>query len=285
VVFVKEAALFVDESFVYKIWKASEHGNINYTDLRRVLEEKYLDSESRITEAYYFNADDDPPKASTSAFNEQLKILYPNGPGFRVKLYWLSKKRIFWPSSMGGGQVVHPETGAPFVQATQKGVDVGLALHLIKSFHRRHWRTLFLAAGDGDFSEVIEYLVEEHGVDVYLIGAEGSVSVELQQYVRGLIEIADIADEVRLTANMTSSAQDSAEFVQEIEVVVKLVNKDLNYGIVTLPNHKEAIMRSNENRKLVWPPNQGDRLVGKIQDQYDSKRKLMGLKLVEARPI
>jgi uncharacterized LabA/DUF88 family protein len=282
---MKEAALFVDGSFVYKVWKASEHGNINYTDLRRILEERYLDSESRITEAYYFNADDDPPKASTSAFNEQLKIRYPDGPGFRVKLYWLAKKRIFWPSSMGGGPVVHPETGEPYVQATQKGVDVGLALHLMKSFHRRHWRTLFLAAGDGDFSEVIEYLVEEENVDVYLIGAERSVSLELQQYVRGIIDIAEIADQVRFTPNIASPSLDVAANTQELEVVVKLVNKDVPYGIVTVPNRQDAIFRAHENRKLVWPPSPGDRLVGKIQEQYDPKKKQMGLKLVDARPI
>lgn len=283
---MKEAAFFVDGSFVYKVWRATEHGNLDYRALRQLLEEEYLDEDTRITEAYYFNADDDPPKASTNAFHEQLKVRYPNGPGFRLKMYWLAKRKLFWPQAMGGEPVVHPETGEQFVQMTQKGVDVGLALHLLKSFNRRRWSTLFLAAGDGDFSEVIEYLVEEENVDVYLIGAERSVSLELMQFVRGIIDIPEIADRIRF-APLEPSQNDNQRFdaTEETEVVVKRVNMDIPYGFVSAPGRPDAIIRSNENPKLVWPPNVGDRLVGRLVEQLDVKKGVMGLKMVHAKLV
>ena len=282
---MKEAALFVDGSFVYKTWKSSESGNISYRDLRKLLEERYLDDGSHIVEAYYFNADDDPPKASTNFFHEQLKIRYPDGPGFRVKMYWLAKRKLFWPSSMGGGPVVHPETGEQYVQTTQKGVDVGLALQLLKSYARRGWRTLFLAAGDGDFSEVIEYLVEEENVDVYLIGSERSTSLELTQYVRGLIDLHEIADGVRLVTseNRPAHQEPVVQDAEETEVTVKAVNPDTPYGFVTVPGRSDAIMRAVENKRLVWPPNIGDKIIGRIVKTFDVKKNQEGLKLIDAR--
>ncbi len=281
---MKEAALFVDGSFVYKVWKATEHGNINYRDLRKLLEEEYLDDDTRITEAYYFNADDDPPKASTNAFHEQLKVRYPNGPGFRVKMYWLAKRKLFWPQVMGGGPVVHPETGEQYVQTTQKGVDVGLALHLLKSFNRRKWSTLSLAAGDGDFSEVIEYLVEDGNVDVYLIGAERAVSLELAQYVRGVIDIPEIADKVRyLPPDQPHENASEPDPVDETEGVFKAVNPDIPYGFVAVAGRPDAIIRSNENPRLVWPPNIGDRVIGRLVEQFDARKGVMGVKMVQAR--
>jgi hypothetical protein len=41
---------------------------------------------------------------------------------------------------------------------------------------------LFLAAGDGDFHEVVQHFVEDEGVDVYLIGRMDSMSTELLPY-------------------------------------------------------------------------------------------------------
>ena len=202
-------------------------------------------------------------------------------------MYWLAKRKLFWPAAMGGGPVVHPETGEQYIQTTQKGVDVGLALHLLKSYKRRGWRTLFLAAGDGDFSEVIEYLVEEENVDVYLIGSERSTSLELTQYVRGLIDIHEIADDVRFmpTGHVAAAPVEYVTEGEVTEVVVKAINPDTPYGFVLVPGKQDAFMRADENRRLVWPPNVGDKIVGRIVETFDMKKNQKSLKLVDARQV
>ena len=50
-------------------------------------------------------------------------------------------------------------------------------------------KKLFLAAGDGDFHEVVQHLVENEGVSVILIGALGTISTELRPYASALVEI------------------------------------------------------------------------------------------------
>ena len=84
---------FVDGSFLYKCYPDS----IDYTKLRAKLE---LDLNDTVDEGYYFNSDDDPPKATK--FNCYLTVPPPNGPGLRLKIYWLSKKKLFWPKHLGG---------------------------------------------------------------------------------------------------------------------------------------------------------------------------------------
>jgi len=173
--------LFVDGSFIFK----SYSGEFDYLKLRQFLESDLGDS---IDEAYYFNADDDPPKAAK--FNNWLTIPPPRGPGFRLKIYWLSRKKLYWPQSFGGHPVMHPkDPNIQFEQVQQKGVDVGLAFHLIRSYSKRHWTKLVLCAGDADFHEPVQTLVESENVDLYLVGTMRNISQELRSFARKVYEI------------------------------------------------------------------------------------------------
>ncbi len=172
---------FVDGSFVYKAYPDS----IDYLKLRQLIETDLGDT---VDEAYFFNADDDPPKATK--FNNYLTLPPPKGPGFRLKIYWLSRKKLFWPQSLGGQPVLHPnDSSIQFELIQQKGVDVGLAFHLVRSFHKRHWTKLVLCAGDGDFHEPVQTLVEAENVDLYLVGPVSSISQELRPYAKKIYEI------------------------------------------------------------------------------------------------
>ena len=97
---------------------------------------------------------------------------------------------------MGGGRVVHPETGKPYELVQQKAVDVGLAFHLMRSHGRRRWTKLFLAAGDSDFHEAVQHLVEHEDVEIVLIGTDATISGELLPYARAVVQIAEHADEL-----------------------------------------------------------------------------------------
>lgn len=193
------AAWFVDGAYLFRVWgDLGREDVLDYLALRTGLERNYCDSatDERIGEAYYFSADPDPPSAAQNAFHSALQFPPPTGPGLRVKLYWLQRRELFWPSHMGGDPVVHPQTGDQFVLTTQKGVDVGLAFHLIRSYSKRGWKKLFLAAGDSDFHEPVQHLVENEAVDLILIGSRRSISAELLPYARDVVHIEDIADRI-----------------------------------------------------------------------------------------
>lgn len=174
--------LFIDGAYASKVFPRQ----LDYVKLRAEIEAFVGD---HIEEAYYFNADDDPPKATK--FNHFLTIPPPKGPGLRIKVYWLSKKKLFWPQKLGGEPVMHPTTpDLQFEQVSQKAVDVGLAFHMVRSFYRKKWTKLVLFAGDGDFHEPIQALVEGDNVDLYIVGSldKRSISGELMPFGK-IIEI------------------------------------------------------------------------------------------------
>lgn len=188
------AAWFVDGSYLYKTWKSLQLSRrLDYLKLRQQLEKEY---QATIEDAYYFNADPDPPSSQSNSFHSFLTKLPPRGPGLRVKLYWLSQKKLFWPADMGGEPVTHPRTGVQYELTQQKAVDVGLAFHLVRSFSKRRWNKLFLSAGDGDFHEVLQYLVETENVDVYLIGSPDNISSEIRPYARELFDLRDHIEQI-----------------------------------------------------------------------------------------
>ncbi len=188
------AGWFIDGAYLFRVWQLLKRSDrLDYLALRTYLETRFSE---RIEDAYYFNADADPPSAKASAFHSALSYPPPAGPGIRVKLYWLRKKPLFWPASWGGGPVLHPETSRHYELTQQKAVDVGLAFHLMRSFGHRKWKKLFLAAGDSDFHEVVQHLVEHEDVELHLIGTTHTISGELLPYARSMVDLGDIAETI-----------------------------------------------------------------------------------------
>lgn len=192
---------FVDGSYLIKAWNdacqsAGRTERIDFVKLRQLIEQELNDS---IDEAYYFDADPDPNMAKVSSFHNFLAYPPPSGPGLRVKLYWMQKRQLYWPSSLGGGPVMHPTLNIQYELTQQKAVDVGLAFHLVRSHANRGWTKLALCAGDADFHEVAQYFVETKNVDLYLIGAMKSISEELRPYARRIFDVSTLIDRIRLT--------------------------------------------------------------------------------------
>jgi len=164
--------LFIDGGYIRKVFS----DRINFLKLRTYLETLIRDS---IEEAYYFDADTDPPKMEKML--NALAFPPPTGPGLRSKIYWLQKKELHWPPFLGGGKVTH-QNGTVFELTTQKAVDVGLIFHLTRSYYRSKWTNLVLAAGDGDFHEPVQNLVENDGVKLWIVGSLSSISQDLRPY-------------------------------------------------------------------------------------------------------
>lgn len=193
------AAWFVDGAYAYKTWQSLRRADkLDYAKLRQQLEQTYLDASvsEHIEDAYYFNADAEPPTAGQNAFHNALAYPPPGGAGLRVKLYWLQRKQLFWPQHMGGGPVVHPSTGEHYELTQQKAVDVGLAFHMMRSFSKRKWKRLFLVAGDADFHEAVQHLVEHEDVDLILAGTMNTISEALRPYARAVFEFDQHADAI-----------------------------------------------------------------------------------------
>jgi uncharacterized LabA/DUF88 family protein len=193
------AAWFVDGAYAFKCWRALNRvDNLDFVKLRKKLEERFLDLESneKLDECYYFNSDPEPPTAKQNAFHNALQYPPPSGPGLRVKLYWLQERQHFWPNSWGGGPIMHPVRNEQYKTQSQKGVDVGLVFHLMRSYAKRDWKKLFLFAGDGDFYEPIQHLVENENVFLVLVGTMQTMSQELRPYAREIIEIDAIASDI-----------------------------------------------------------------------------------------
>ena len=174
-------ALFVDGQFAYMSFLPRK---FDFIKLRGLLENDLRDE---IDEAYYFCSE--PKDDGVRRFQHVLSLPPPKGPGFRLKRYWTSDSEIYWPEKMGGGKVVHPESGEPYLQTRQKAVDVGLAYHLGRSFSKRGWDKLVLFAGDADFHEPVQHLVEYDNVDLYLVGPLTRISEHLRGFARRIYEI------------------------------------------------------------------------------------------------
>lgn len=173
--------LFIDGAYVYKVF----NDKIDFVKLRNHIETTLND---KIEEAYFFSADDDPPSAEK--LHNALAYPPPTGPGFRLKIYWLQKKKLYWPLELGGQPVMHPTIAdLQYEVKQQKAVDVGLIYHMTRSLQRKKWDKLVLAAGDSDFHEPVQNLVESENIELTLVGSLQTMSGELRPYAKRIIEI------------------------------------------------------------------------------------------------
>ena len=202
------AAGFIDAGYLSKVWESLRRDErLDYVKLRSTLEQSYLDRQNgeHIEEGYYFCADANPAGISGNSFYKMLAFPPPTGAGLRVKSYWLKKRTLYWPNRMGGEPVTHPTTGEQYVLTQQKAVDVGLAFHLARSHANRRWEKLLLAAGDADFHEVVQHLVENHNVELTLVGSRDSISDSLMPYAKNIFQLGEHADSLGLPSDPASS--------------------------------------------------------------------------------
>lgn len=187
---------FVDGQFVYKCWREvcpDPQDGLDYVKLRNFIESELNDD---IDESYFLTAEPQEANQKQNDFHKFISHLPPTGPGLRPKVYWVQKKELYWPSHMGGGLVVHPDTNEKFILTQQKAVDVGMAFHLTRSHSHRGWGKLALCAGDADFYEVAEYLTETKNVDIYLFGLLKNIADDLRRYARKVYSFDDIKNEI-----------------------------------------------------------------------------------------
>ncbi|MGZ3520282.1 MAG: NYN domain-containing protein [Vulcanimicrobiaceae bacterium] len=117
-------------------------------------------------------------------------------PGFRTRMHYRVVTEIV--RDCAGSAIEDPRTKQPLTIYRQKGVDVALARAIERSHHTDRWNHLVLAAGDADFAELVEDLVERDAVRATIIGAEKSISLAFRPFVERIIDLQRHAGELAL---------------------------------------------------------------------------------------
>lgn len=114
------------------------------------------------------------PTGSDGSFFHVLSSI-----GIETKHYRLARKETSCPSC-----------STISMREIQKGVDVGLAVFVMKEMFHGRFDKLMLIAGDGDFLDLV-HEIQQSGRKVYVIGTPETVSESLKDITDRIIDITD----------------------------------------------------------------------------------------------
>lgn len=171
--------LFVDGSFLRKAWQeVGGHSMLSYDAFRALIERETADT---VSVAYWFDA-----QLPDAPLHDKHRAALLRA-GFRTRMHYRVVSEIVRDGA--GRPIENPQTKAPLTVYRQKGVDVGLARTIERSRHADRWDHLVLAAGDADFAELVEDLVERDGVRATLVGNIKSISLAFRPLANRIIDL------------------------------------------------------------------------------------------------
>ncbi len=187
------ALWLIDGSYLYKSVKKFQKDNnkyqnkgIDYKKLKTKIQEYFKIDD---IDSFYFNSTPDPATDAQNQYHTWLKSAEPKGPNIRVKLYDLKDK------SIDCNYCNHKIT-----VKVQKGVDVGIATTALKIYHK--YNAIILSAGDGDFEDFVQFLVEDKDLKLFIAGFDGNISPDIQQYSSMIYMLNEHYDEICDTRNI-----------------------------------------------------------------------------------
>ena len=179
---------FVDGSYLRKAWQhTSPKAALRFDALRPLVEHECSDT---ITVAYWFDArlpDGSPHDRQQAAL---LRAGFRANTHYRVAIEPIHDRF--------GRPVEDPVSKQPLTTLRQKGVDIGLARAIERSYHADGWNHLVLSAGDGDFAELVEDLVEREQVTVTILGTDRTVSLSLRPFIDRLLSLERFTSQLAL---------------------------------------------------------------------------------------
>lgn len=171
----------VDGGYLYNFGKTRPKG-FDYLKLKNELIKA---NGGELYESYFLNSLPETEIQSQQGFINWLKAAPPKGPQMRVQLYRLKRLNLHCPSCSHG-----------FEKWMQKGVDVGIATLMIKLAVQNVYDRLILSAGDGDFEDAISYVKSELHKEVWVNGAQATLSTDLQSYANRVLWLDDMVAEI-----------------------------------------------------------------------------------------
>lgn len=166
--------LFIDGAYLSISWRQISATQLDFANLLALVAQRRA---SAIVEAYCFDA------TANGCTNEYFIAMERSG--IRVKLYEYAYEEVRDEFD----NMIVGSNGAPIRRRIQKGVDLGLATYLLESHRRRRWSELVLVAGDADFAEPVQRLVEIEGVTLTLVGVPQRISHALRPYASDFIDL------------------------------------------------------------------------------------------------
>ena len=134
-----------------------------------------------IFDAHYFDCVSDAPSAGREAFHQFLR----NTLGFQLHFSELKEKRRTCSLCRGN-----------YVEHEQKGVDVGIAVHMLKLAYSNSYEQALLCSGDGDFAPLVTYLRDSLGKRVLVVGWHNGVAPALRDAAYRVIHLEDFQQQI-----------------------------------------------------------------------------------------
>lgn len=156
--------LIMDGGFMIALAKMSTP-SIDLKKIRSMLESKF----GKIDRSHWFTCHNEPKQA---AFHTWLTTEIRT----QVFIYGTKNKSC---SHCNGDITV------------ERGIDVGIATDAIKFAHRNAYDRLILANGDGDLVDAVQYIRDDLGKQVVLVGTSTCTSNELQLHCDDFIDLFD----------------------------------------------------------------------------------------------
>jgi uncharacterized LabA/DUF88 family protein len=179
---MNRVGLFIDGANLSIEWHKISSGQVDFAKLLLCIERL---CDGSIDEAYCFDATEN---GRTNPYFSAMQRA-----GIRVKLYEFAFEDVYDARRVR----IVDTSGDPVKRRIQKGVDVGLATHMLESHRRRGWTKLVLAAADADFAEPVQRLVEIYGVELTILGIPEKASYALQPYATRFIDLRKIVGSVQ----------------------------------------------------------------------------------------
>ncbi len=136
-------------------------------------------SGGEVFDVHYFDCVSDAPSAGREAFHQFLR----NTLSFQLHFSELKEKRRNCPVCRSS-----------YAEHEQKGVDVGIAVHLLKLAFTNSYDQALLCSGDGDFAPLVQDLRTTLGKRVTVIGWHNGVAPSLRDACYRVIHLEDFQD-------------------------------------------------------------------------------------------
>lgn len=134
-----------------------------------------------VFDVHYFDCVSDAPSAGREAFHQFLR----NTLGFQLHFSELREKRRTCTSCR-----------STYVEHEQKGVDVGIAVHLLKLAYNHAFDQALLCSGDGDFAPLATDLRNTLGKRLIVVGWHNGVAPSLRDAAFRVCHLEDYQDRI-----------------------------------------------------------------------------------------
>lgn len=88
-----------------------------------------------------------------------------------------------------------PSCGESYIEIEQKGVDVGIAMHMMHLAFNNAYDQAILVSGDGDFAELVSFIRSVYGKRVIVVGWGNGTAPALASNAYSTLYLEDYKDE------------------------------------------------------------------------------------------